>query len=237
MIEWFNLIYLEKIEVKWIYRWAKLKTCSSGRTRGGGRYGVGALAHFLKNRFYIGEVVYRGEVHAGEQEPILDRTTFDAVQAKLAEIARSRRVRIDRSPAILMGRVFDDRGNRMTPSHCNKAGVRFRYYVSHALLQRRKDQAGGVARVPAIQVEAIVVEAVRGRMQQVAPAQGHCDLSDREVIDRHVKRVVVNPQSIDVQLLAAGASGASQTYDRPEQVVPRRPSSSACRGKRPRPFP
>jgi hypothetical protein len=27
--------------------------------------------------------------------------------------------------------MFDDRGNRMTPSHSNKAGVRYRYYVSH----------------------------------------------------------------------------------------------------------
>ena len=52
--------------------------------RGGIRFGVGSLAHLLKNRFYIGEVVYRGEVHRGEHEPILDRELFEAVQAKLA---------------------------------------------------------------------------------------------------------------------------------------------------------
>jgi Resolvase, N terminal domain len=33
-----------------------------------------------------------------------------------------------------MGRIFDDRGNRMTPSHSNEEGVRYRYYVSHAVL-------------------------------------------------------------------------------------------------------
>jgi hypothetical protein len=33
------------------------------------RFGVGSLAHLLKNRFYIGEVVYRGEMHRGEHEP------------------------------------------------------------------------------------------------------------------------------------------------------------------------
>jgi hypothetical protein len=43
---------------------SKVRTISNGRTQGGGPYSVGALAHFLKNRFYIGEVVYRGEVHA-----------------------------------------------------------------------------------------------------------------------------------------------------------------------------
>jgi site-specific DNA recombinase len=34
-----------------------------GRRSGGIRFGVGSLAHLLKNRFYIGEVTYRGEVH------------------------------------------------------------------------------------------------------------------------------------------------------------------------------
>jgi site-specific DNA recombinase len=61
-----------------------------------------ARAHFLKNRFYIGEVVYRGEAHAGEHASIINRPTFDAVQAKLAENARARRVRVESSPAILI---------------------------------------------------------------------------------------------------------------------------------------
>jgi site-specific DNA recombinase len=60
-----------------------------------------------------------------------------------------------------MGRIFDDRGNRMTPSHSNKDGVRYRYYVSHVLLQRRKKDAGRVTRVPALQLEKLVVEAIR----------------------------------------------------------------------------
>jgi site-specific DNA recombinase len=189
---------------------SKVRTYSSGRTRGGGRYGVGALAHFLKNRFYIGEVVYRSEIHAGEHEPILDRATFDAVQAKLAENAQERHVRLDRSPAILMGRIFDDRGNRMTPSHCNKDGVRYRYYVSHALLQRRKDEAGSVGRVPAIQVEAIVVEAVRRKLQLIAPAERHSDVSDRDAIDRCVERVVVHRNSIEIGLRKSGADEATE---------------------------
>jgi site-specific DNA recombinase len=50
-----------------------------GRLSGGIRFGVGSLAHLLKNRFYIGEVIYRGEVHRGEHEPILNRDLFEAV--------------------------------------------------------------------------------------------------------------------------------------------------------------
>src|SRR5438876_1982867 len=63
---------------------SKPRQLANGRTIGGGRFGVGALAYLLKNRFYIGEVVYRGEVHGGEQAPIVERALFAAGQAKLA---------------------------------------------------------------------------------------------------------------------------------------------------------
>ena len=45
----------------------------------------GPLAYLLRNRFYIGEVVFKGETLAGEQPAIVDRDLFDAVQAKLNE--------------------------------------------------------------------------------------------------------------------------------------------------------
>ena len=57
------------------------------------------------------------------------------------------------SPAILAGKLFDDRGHAMSPTHANKAGVRYRYYVSQALLQGRKNEAGSVSRVGASEVE------------------------------------------------------------------------------------
>ena len=82
----------------------------NGSVRGGIRFGTGALAHLLKNRFYIGEVVYRGATHRGEHEPILDRELFEAVQAKLATNTVTRQVRLKGSPAILTGRIFDDCG-------------------------------------------------------------------------------------------------------------------------------
>jgi site-specific DNA recombinase len=177
---------------------SKVRTFTSGRVKGGGPYSVGALAHFLRNRFYIGEVVYRGETHAGEHASIIDRPTFEAVQAKLAENAQARRFRVENSPAILMGRIFDDRGNRMTPSHSNKDGVRYRYYVSHVLLQSRKTDAGRVVRVPSIQLEKLVVETIRAKAWPDTEPKG--GLSDRAVIDRYVMRIIVRPNSIDMEL-------------------------------------
>jgi hypothetical protein len=50
---------------------SKDRTFANGRAKDGGPYSVGALAHFLKNRFYIGEVVYRAETHAGEHASVI----------------------------------------------------------------------------------------------------------------------------------------------------------------------
>ncbi len=91
----------------------KRRLSSTGRPRGGIRFGVGPLAHLLRNRLYVGEVVYRGHVHVGEHDAIVDRDLFEAVQAKLAAGAAARRVRLRGSPALLAGRIFDDRGNRI----------------------------------------------------------------------------------------------------------------------------
>jgi len=165
--------------------------------RGGIRFGVGPLAHLLKNRFYIGEVVYRGEVHAGEHEPILDRDLFEAVQAKLAANAVARKVRLRGSASILTGRIFDDRGNRMSPTHSNKLGVRYRYYVSHALLQNRKEEAGSIARVPAPEIEQLLLDGVRRHLE----ATGSPGVAaDRDLIEHHVDRVIVRPQAVEVRL-------------------------------------
>jgi hypothetical protein len=67
-----------------------------------------------------------------------------------------RKMRRSRSPSLLVGLIFDDRGNPMSPSHANKKGVRYRYYVSQAILQNRKSEAGSVSRVSGPDIESIL---------------------------------------------------------------------------------
>jgi hypothetical protein len=43
------------------------------------------LFYLLRNRFYIGEVNYKGQIYPGEQPPIIDRALFDRVQQTLSE--------------------------------------------------------------------------------------------------------------------------------------------------------
>ena len=179
---------------------SKPRRLSNGRTVGGGRFGVGALAHLLKNRFYIGEVVYRGEVHRGEHEPILDAALFEAVQGKLAAQAVARRCRLRGSPAILTGRLFDIRGNRMSPSHTNKGGARYRYYVSQAVLQGKPQPAGLLGRVPAAEIEALVVAALRNHLNASGAGE---QLPDN---DRRPPRAPSRARDIDFEPSRASAA-------------------------------
>jgi site-specific DNA recombinase len=92
----------------------KVRRLSSGRAVGGNPLTRGPLAHLLRNRFYIGEVAYRGEVLPGEQPAILDQKLFEAVQRKLDEQRTNHSTKRATSESLLTGRIFDDRGNRMT---------------------------------------------------------------------------------------------------------------------------
>jgi site-specific DNA recombinase len=73
----------------------------------------------LRNRFYVGEIVHRGEAFKAEHEGIIDRELFEAVQVRLAAGAIERQKARAKSSAILSGVIFDDRGHAMSPSHAN----------------------------------------------------------------------------------------------------------------------
>jgi site-specific DNA recombinase len=205
----------------------KANGLTNGSVRGGIRFGVGSLAHLLKNRFYIGEVVYRGAIHHGEHEPILERELFEAVQAKLAANTVTRQVRLKGSPAILTGRIFDDRGNRMSPSHSNKLGVRYRYYVSHAILQQRKAEAGSVARVPAAEIEKLVLDGVRRHLASMGEAEHPTAIADRDLIERHVHSVTVKPQALEVRLVPTSEASALTEEPGTKDLAPGQLSTTA----------
>src|SRR3954463_12104473 len=161
----------------------KVRTLKTGDTVGGNAFTRGPLAHLLRNRFYIGEVSFKGEVLAGEQTAIVDRALFDAVQAKLDAQVNARRAARTNPEALLAGRIFDDRGNRMTPSHARKRGIKYRYYLSSALLQGQSESAGPISRVPAANVEALVVKSVRERLK-LSPS-----VDDRRLVHTYIARV------------------------------------------------
>jgi site-specific DNA recombinase len=176
----------------------KERKLSDGRIIGGIAFGVGGLAHLLRNRFYIGEVIYRGETFRGDHAPILDPALFAAVRAKLAAHAVARRCRVRGLPALLTGRLFDEPGQRMTPTHTNKKGVRYSYYVSQSVL--RKQSTGLIGRVAAPGLEALVVDAVRRHSPANTTAPNPILETDRELIERHLLRATLSMTAITLHL-------------------------------------
>jgi site-specific DNA recombinase len=186
----------------------KVRTLKGGRTAGGIAFTRGPLAHLLRNRFYVGEVVFKGEVLRGEQPAIMDKALFDAVQAKLSGQATHRTATRMKSEALLAGRIFDDRGNRMSPSHVRKNGFKYRYYLSSALTNGVAKRAGSVRRAPAAAIERLVLTSIRDHLKLSEP------MDDRTLINTHIARVEVQSEQLIVQLAGAKESSGKSEADR-----------------------
>jgi site-specific DNA recombinase len=166
--------------------------------QGGIPFTYGPLAHFLKNRLYIGETGHKDKWFRGEHAGIVDRKTFDQVQQLLGSKAAERKASRSASEALLLGKLYDDRGNRMSPSYSIKNGIRYRFYVSSALLRGRKDAAGSVARIAAAEIEGAVLAALKAHQQADASDDPPTmiDLVERAVVTRN--RLVITIASGDL---------------------------------------
>jgi site-specific DNA recombinase len=182
----------------------KLRPLSNGRAIGGIPFTRGSLAALLRNRFYIGEVRYQGEVFPGEQPAILDRALFETVQTKLDRQRTNHAKARQKSQCLLTSRIFDARGNRMTPSYAVKNGVRYRYYISSALIQGQPDKEATLNRVPAAEIETLIISALRkhlaGKSNNKGEAQGSRSLNDKDLVSTHMVRVDVKPDHLAVRL-------------------------------------
>jgi site-specific DNA recombinase len=193
---------------------SKRRTLRSGKATGGIPFTSGPLAHILRNRFYIGEVMFKGETLPGEQLPLLDRDLFDAVQSKLDASLVNHKAAKSKSAALLLGRIFDDRGNRMTPSHARKRGIKYRYYVSSKLVQALPEQAGSVGRVPADEIEALVAKSARAHIGKSE------DKNNASVVRDHVVRVEIQPDRLIIELSAKADTAKKGRQKRKRIEVP-----------------
>jgi DNA invertase Pin-like site-specific DNA recombinase len=155
-----------------------------GRRAGGKSLARGALYLMLQNRIYRGEIVHKDASYKGEHEAIIDESLWDAVQRMLVANRVERKIgaRAGR-PSLLAGLVYDDAGERMTPSHANKKGTRYRYYVSKSLIHGTRSNAPSGRRVPAGNLEGLVESRLRSFLASTTDiynaVEGDTDVAQR----------------------------------------------------------
>jgi site-specific DNA recombinase len=175
----------------------------NGERSGRNPFTVGPLRHLLGNRVYLGEINHKGRSYPGEHAALISPEVFDAVQARLAQNRRDGGGLRARSEAFLQGRLFASSGERLTPTHARKGGVRYRYYVLRSVLTGDRPQPGAVRRLPAIELETAVRQAlhlptedssseVSQQIGRVIVHAGHLEIHRGETPD-HVGEPILVP--------------------------------------------
>jgi site-specific DNA recombinase len=133
----------------------------TGRVSGGVSFSRGHLYRILSNPIYAGEIEHKGARHPGQHPAIVDRETWDAVQAMLKSNSQGHRTRSNaKESSLLAGLLVDKHGNRFMPTHAVKNGKRYRYYVLQP--KSTSDEKESPLRVSAGEIEAVVISQVRG---------------------------------------------------------------------------
>ena len=124
------------------------------------RVGSGMLYKLLANPIYIGRVKHRQNVYDGEHQPIVETAQFEAVQQRLAsQAATPRGSSAHPDVHLLTGLLFDDTGDRMSPTHARAHGRRYRYYISSRIKGAKRTDSTAW-RIPAHELDSTIVRFV-----------------------------------------------------------------------------
>ncbi len=208
-----------------------VRTLSSGRIKGGAQFSFGHIYHILTNPIYAGRIRHHAEVYPGQHEAIINPYVWDQLQEQLIASAvkpRTGKRQTDEcgkeQAPLLIGKVFDETGDRFTPSHTKTAkGRRLRYYVSHRLVRGAKQKNPGGWRLPGSELEAVVTELIAkhlcvpeivGNIIEDATTDELVDLSERlspselTAPDTHtlISRIDISPGMITIALCATAVA-------------------------------
>ena len=147
----------------------------AGHVRGANPFTRGQLHYLLTNPVYIGRIRHKEQTYPGQHPAIIDDALWQAVQAKLvAARARPRGRSLNATEArVLTGKLRDETGDHLTPTHTQRHGRRFCYYVSHRLITGGTDPSGW--RLPAEALEASLRQISVAHLRKAA--EGHSLLS------------------------------------------------------------
>ncbi len=140
---------------------------SGGRVTGGTFFDRGHIHHLISNPIYAGHIRHKGRVYEGQHPAIINPAVWERVQQLLKDGAvRERGVKQKAKRSALAGKLYDETGDRLTPSHSRKNGKLLRYYISGRLVTDRSQKFPDTWRLPAEQLENLLAEVVRQHLSR-----------------------------------------------------------------------
>lgn len=165
----FNL-YLEFGSVDKLF--CKLKELNI-KSRSGKEIARGLLYKMLSNKVYIGKFKHKDKEYDGQHKPIIDIETFNTVQNLLLKNATNKKHALySKDGSLLTGLLFDDVGNKMSPSHSNKNGKKYRYYMVY---KHKVQKVGNITKLPAGEIETFVKDCLHDLIQDKKTLQKYVE--------------------------------------------------------------
>jgi site-specific DNA recombinase len=185
----------------------RLKPSSSDNTRirGAVPFSRGQLHYLLTNPVYIGRIRHKKQSYPGLHTPIITADLWDRVQAKLmAASARPRgRSVCPTESRILTGKLRDEAGDLLTPTHTQRHGRRFAYYVSHRLIAGGTDPSGW--RLPAEALEASLKRLLAAHLRKAAGGQSMLSVPDATAAAEIARRVEALANRVEADAVLFGS--------------------------------
>lgn len=140
---------------------SKVRPGRQGRSHGGIPFARGALYHLLQNRLYLGEIVHKDKHYPGNHDAIVPKDIWEQAQQITKENRNASTTQYRaQAPSLLAGLLFDATGERLIPSHANKGGIRYRYYVTKKSKEEGQKYTRNL-RIPAGDIEGLIVQRLK----------------------------------------------------------------------------
>jgi site-specific DNA recombinase len=168
----------------------------NGKQTGGGMWTKPNLLGLLQNVAYLGRVQYRGEIHTGEHEAILDEKVWAKAQAILKRNARERGASARNRHGALLRKILHcgPCGCAMTHTYTQKDSRRYRYYVCQTAMKRGWNECQ-TRSVPAQEIEDFVIQriaaiGVDAALSREVAEQAQRDLAEkREILEKEREQI------------------------------------------------
>lgn len=215
------------------FGWRKKKyETKTGKTSGGGRVDRNTIHRILRNRTYTGCVVYKGEIHEGEHDAIIDVETFEKVQSIIDSKRNGQGPRRQRNfENILQGVLYCACNEKMTSATGrSRSGTVYRYYRCYGQMKGPATECEH-PRVPAGEVEQVIIDKIREvcadptvrgevakRLQWGKEQSGRAIALERDVIQKKIDELGKEAASLLTFVRESGGKAGSTVSDQLAKV-------------------